>query len=88
MKNADSPAMPQSVSHSSYDGQITASYDFEGGEGLTKREHFAAMALNTILNSYNPYESGDFDSSEWDVTAKNAVGLADALLKALENSDV
>ncbi len=51
--------------------------------GLTKREHFAAMAMQNLLNSYNPYEQGDFDSSDFKLTAKLSVGLADALLKEL-----
>lgn len=67
-------------------------YPFEGNEynketpcpGLTKREIFAMAALHTVLNKYDPYEHGDFDSSEWGLTAKNAVGLADALLKELD----
>jgi len=61
----------------------------DGGRisGLTKREYLAGLALNTILSSYNPYESGDFDSSDWDTTVNNAVGLADALLAALEHKD-
>lgn len=57
-------------------------------DGLTKREHFAAMALSSVLDKYNPYESGDFDSSDWDCVAKNAVGIADALLKELANETV
>jgi len=52
--------------------------------GLTKREAFAMAAMQNILSHYNPYESGDFDSSEYNVTASHAVGLADALLKELE----
>ena len=56
-------------------------------QGLTKREHFAAMAMQNILSRYNPYEFGEFDSSEYDDTATHAVHLADALLKALEAND-
>jgi len=55
--------------------------------GLTKREHFAAMAISSVLDKYNPYESGEFDSSDWDCVAKNAVGIADALLKELANNE-
>jgi hypothetical protein len=82
MKNSDMPAMPQNGAFSCAD-DFNDSADM-GGAGLTKREHFAAMALNTVLSSYNPYESGDFDSSEWEAVARNAVGLADALLSELE----
>ena len=52
--------------------------------GLTKREQFAAMAMQTVLGKYDPYEYGDFDSSNYEETARNAVGLADALLKELD----
>lgn len=51
--------------------------------GLTKREVMAMHAMQNILSRYNPYEQGDFDSSNWESTAKNSVGLADALLKEL-----
>lgn len=50
---------------------------------LTKREHFAGLAMQNLLNSFNPYEQGDFDSSDFELTAKLSVGLADALLKEL-----
>ena len=53
-------------------------------KGLTKREHFAAMAMQNIVSSYNPYEQGEFDSSDFALTAKLSVGLADALLKELD----
>ena len=52
-------------------------------QGLTKREIMAMHAMQNILTRYNPYESGDFDSSQWEETAKNSVGLADALLDEL-----
>lgn len=51
--------------------------------GLTKREAFAMAAMQSVLSQYNPYESGDFDSSEYNVTVAHAVGLADALLEEL-----
>ena len=51
--------------------------------GLTKREHFAALAMQNIVSSFNPYEQGDFDSSDFELTAKLSIGLADALLKEL-----
>lgn len=52
--------------------------------GLTKREHFAGLAMINIISRYNPWEEGDFDSSEYEIVAENAVGLADALLKQLD----
>ncbi len=41
-------------------------------------------ALSSVLDMYNPYEQGNFDSSDYEQTAVHAVGLADALLKELE----
>ncbi len=70
--NGESPSSP-----------VVAEFDVIS-EGLTKREAFAMAAMQNILSHYNPYESGDFDSSEYNVTASHAVGLADALLKELE----
>lgn len=67
MKNSDRPAF---VNDKNY--QLGNS-DYEG---LTKREYFAAMAMQGLLantnNSRNP------------VHAKDAVFLADALLEELE----
>ncbi len=52
--------------------------------GLTKREHFAGLAMQSVLNNFNSYEQGYFDSSDYKLTVKNAVGLADALLAELD----
>lgn len=76
MKNADLPAMPI------IDDKIST-YEKEIYLGLTKREMFAMHAMQNILSRYNPYESGAFDSGDYEETAKHAVGLADALLKEL-----
>lgn len=80
MKNADLPA------------NATPYMDLTetGGElhcdntGLTKREMFAMHAMSTVLSKYDPWENGHFDSSNWQETAENCVGLADALLAELE----
>lgn len=86
IKNADMPAMPcdKSIDTKESWEYLTAGGRFVPADGLTKREMFAMHAMNTVLSSYNPYESGTFDSSNWEETAKNCVGLADALLKELE----
>ena len=52
--------------------------------GLTKREAFAMAAMQNILSSYNPYEQGQFDSSDFELTVTNAIGLADAMLEGLD----
>jgi len=80
MKNSEMPAMPTPkglldvLEHQC----VTESL------GLTKREMFAMYALQNIIGRYNPYESGDLDSSDYEVTAKHSVGLADALLAELD----
>ena len=71
MNNADMPATPISVSSSTH-GNICSS-DFEYGEGLTKREHFAGLAMQGLLAHYGTV-----------VNETHAVVYADALLKALE----
>ena len=87
MNNADLPASPLTGNaydnFSAYDETSNTSYDPDC-QGLTKREMFAMHAMNTILGNYNPYDDGSFDSSNWQETAKNCVGLADALLAELE----
>lgn len=83
MNNSDKPAMPAIAANND---EFLSAHDYDpANSGLTKREHFAAMAISSVLDKYNPYESGDFDSSDWDCVAKNAVGIADALLKELAN---
>ena len=81
ISNGNLPASPSSVSNS--EGVFEDSDSTGLGYGLTKREHFAAMAMQNILTSFNPYEQGDFDSSDFELTAKLSVGMADALLKEL-----
>lgn len=48
--------------------------------GLTKREYFAAMAMQGILSSF---ESNDFDCNTINNAAYFAVMSSDALIKAL-----
>ena len=67
MKNAD---MPMSVSLSSQGAHFY---------GLTKREYFAAMAMQGILSN----SSGDYDFGG---AATDAVRYADALLTELEKT--
>jgi hypothetical protein len=51
--------------------------------GLTKREYFAAMAMQGLLVNYNKH--GHFGNSEYQpMVADIAVKCADELLKALE----
>ena len=72
MRNEDAPAMPIQ--------------EFEGGEvpetGLTKREHFAGLAMQGNMASRNVQWS-EVDTG---YMASMAVEMADALLAELEKS--
>ena len=48
-------------------------------EGLTKREYFAAMAMQGLLAAHNIYETG----VDHDVNSMHSLLAADALIKAL-----
>ena len=48
--------------------------------GLTKREHFAAMAIQGNIKAFQ-----DCDVTDYHDMAQDCVMFADALLKALEN---
>ena len=78
MKNRDTPAMPVSSAYI---------WELENGDeskrlaiGLTKREHFAGLAMQSMI----------LDPSEalvgFDDVAEEAVKHADALLEALEKN--
>ena len=79
MNNADTPAMPISVS-SSIDGNMCSS-DFEYGEGLTKREHFAGLAMQGLLAAPSDNFKNQVSFSKY---IEQSVIVADALLKELE----
>ena len=61
---------PQNVEHP--DGNVTCL-------GLTKREYFAAMAMQGLLAAHNIYETG----VDHDVNSMHSLLAADALIKAL-----
>ena len=88
MDNGNNPASPLTgdayIDFSMYDETKdgASSYNPEC-QGLTKREAFAMAAMQNVITTYNPWEQGDFDSSNYEEAAKQAVGLADALLKEL-----
>jgi len=68
MTNSDMPAMPQE-----WEAYVEAA-----PSGLTKREHFAGLAMQSILaaDTDQSYSSG--------LIARQATEVADALLSALE----
>jgi len=73
MKNADLPAMP--TKHDSEHFQHSNTYT----TGLTKREHFAGLAIQSLLNIHA--NTGEIDGRK---LLRSAVEVADALLAALE----
>ena len=81
IKNGDLPAMPNdtdSQTLSCMGLMPTVAAFYRHGAGLTKREQFAAMAMQGILSC---------DNSEFShIAAQRAVECADALLFELENS--
>ncbi len=84
MKNADMPAMPLS------DACIGEHAASAFASGLTKREHFAAMAMQGFLaNSWQAKEldeTGDTSGEQMSVVAATSVTIADALLAELERT--
>jgi hypothetical protein len=85
MNNANLPAMPSDFE---YHDQQTGDRKHEMNSGLTKREHFAAMAMQGELASQS-VETGEYhhdpcDESNFDLMAKRSLMAADALLAALE----
>lgn len=86
MRNADMPAMPQT---DEYRGNLEyyLMHDESIGEpptegaGLTKREHFAAVAMQGLIASWGQHDVTDFGE-----IASDAVLAADALLAELERT--
>ena len=80
MKNADMPAIPLSKELAT--GVARRDHLALATMGLTKREYFAAMALQGLLAIEKPDGISSADEIEFDV--EDAVCAADLLLKELE----
>jgi hypothetical protein len=87
MNNADTPAMPLLDEHGVRDltdGHVDSGYLSQKGRrfsiGLTKREHFAAMAMQGIIGSGN-LVGQDVNKAK---VAQHAIEYADALLAELD----
>jgi hypothetical protein len=82
MKNSDMPAMPQSFAMNNEECGTVISHLLEGEHqqviGLTKREYFAAKAMQGFCTAAIEEDMTDA------TMAKFSVAAADALLKALE----
>ena len=80
MKNSDMPAMPVSSEQGSdIDSAVSSpkTYGMPTGLGLTKREHFAGLALAVLIGkTESRYDYVD--------AADDAVNFADALLAELD----
>lgn len=83
MKNADKPAMPQSVSVG-IDGSLVGSYMEDEWQGLTKREELAARNMAAILSSLPHWEAMGYKIESDTEYAKQAIDAADALLAKLD----
>lgn len=71
------------IAHLTYNSITGAANGFV--EGLTKREYFAAMAMQGLLSNYN--QNGMYGNSvEYPMVEKAAVRQADALIKALNET--
>ena len=82
MKNADMPAMPQPIAANETEVIDTNEY-CPGNAGLTKREHFAGLAMQGLLSStlFTVSETPEYWMKD---TIEAAVEFADALLIELE----
>ena len=81
MQNKDMPAMPQSLAISA--GGImygTSEHDGCAG-GLTKLEHFAGLAMQGLITLKGS------DCQDADITARQCVRMAKALLAELEKGN-
>jgi len=82
IKNGDLPASPVC-----YDARMMAAYSKGEAMGLSKREYFAALAMQGLLSNMEwTYEAcpNGIPVSEW--IANQSKIAADALLAELENS--
>ena len=73
MKNSDKPAYPLQLQEGE-SSELTGKLG--NADGLTKREYFAAMAMQGLCNNLHPKNVADMPSL--------AVVIADALLKELD----
>lgn len=81
MKNADKPINPiVQEENIGQGGKILMCTEY----GLTKREYFAGLAMQGLISSCD-WNFTTFNKDLIEATSKNAIDLADELLKQLEN---
>jgi len=78
MKNSEHPAFPKP--HQNMDGSI----QHDVHNGLTKREYFAAMAMQGLLAANAEYYHGNIPIPVNKSIAISSIEFADELLKQLE----
>ena len=79
MKNADKPISPVLTQSPSLQNDTSL--------GLTKREYFAGLAMQGLISSCD-WNFTTFNKDLIEATSKNAIDLADELLKQLENENI
>ena len=86
MKNADKPINPLKGADDIFFNEREETYIKEVKPliGLTKREYFAGLAMQGLISSCD-WNFTTFNKDLIEATSKNAIDLADELLKQLEN---
>lgn len=87
MKNADKPINPIVNQHGFVSHQSLLEKDkYQVLQGLTKREYFAAMAMQGLITAEADRIMGEKITSDnaVDIITKRSIQYADALLTALE----
>jgi hypothetical protein len=83
MKNSDTPAMPlcqaQQADLDAADG-LPHKYGIPTGLGLTKREHFAGLAMQALITTSPHWEVLGGKCPSYNETATEAYAYADSLL--------
>lgn len=85
MKNGDKPTFPIEYDRLTNIGTMSKDVEF----GLTKREYFAGLAMQSILSTMDFKKTATIKEWEEDIYAatNGALKIADELLKQLENSN-
>lgn len=77
MKNGNKPINPQIGSNTNNQHQLSEVYTDENNQGLTKKEHYAGLAMQALVSNHSLSNSDEY-------LAKRAVSIANELLKQLE----
>lgn len=88
MENGKLPIYPHVNDEGYSTARLMPNNEFVSLDGLTKREHFAAMAMQGFLSNsmYSKILQGNNDEPVPSYLAELSVNIADALLAELEKS--